>query len=324
AAWAMPADVVDGSAVRAFDAAHWAPVKQEYGLLNLLICRSEITLAKPAEVLNLKIVDVSLCSFPVAAFEKSAGDRREKRSEKPRSVPVIVPDEDDDNVSEGDPWENSEIVAWPGRVGSWWKFLGAAGEEVIVRDGVSLSSAEVRRVTPGTVVQQAGRARMLVDGRTQGVLRLPIRPSGWVTADASRAGGPKFLAKAAAPRWHVVHNPKDGGGVTVRKDESLTSQEVDKLLFGAVVEQAGPTMTRPDGVIRMPVTEAVMRDGHIDAELDNTKLKSSSKILGWVTLDASAAGGPVYFKADGEDRNGARRRQQQPGNGRGNGRGNGP
>ncbi|CAE8627355.1 unnamed protein product, partial [Polarella glacialis] len=87
---------------------------------------------------------------------------------------------------------------------------------------------------------------------------------------------------------------------------------------------AGSTMTRPDGVIRMPVTEAVMRDGHIDAELDNTKLKSSSKILGWVTLDASAAGGPVYFKADGEDRNGARRRQQQPGNGRGNGRGNGP
>ena len=95
----------------------------------------------------------------------------------------------------------------------------------MVRAGVSLSSVEIGRSVAGEVFQQKGKPRILMTGKGQGHLsckrsillfvsspfssilfcsvpfsfwhlgfrciRMPIQPSGWVTADASRAGGPQ-------------------------------------------------------------------------------------------------------------------------------------
>ncbi|OLQ14387.1 hypothetical protein AK812_SmicGene1481 [Symbiodinium microadriaticum] len=103
--------------------------------------------------------------------------------------------EDDDNcsyISEGEPIEPHDPVAW-GRSarGAWWRLRGNLKEDLIVRSGVSLASAELHRWAPGEVFQQKGRPRVLTSGKGQGCIRMPIQPNGWVTADASRAGGPQ-------------------------------------------------------------------------------------------------------------------------------------
>lgn len=293
----MPADIDDtASAVREFDASHWAPADHEYGILNLLLCRSAMPgdSAKPPEVENLKFVDSRTISWPEVPVTRRAG-------------PVV--EEDDDGVSEGEPWEATEFAPWPGKPGSWWRVNGSLVEDVLVRDGVSLSSVELRRVSPGDLVQQAGRARVLVEGRATGCVRLPIRPSGWVTADAQAAGGPKYLVRAGVPRWRVVYNPN----VVVRAEADLTSPEVTSLHFGDVVEQAGPSAKRDNGIVRMPITTNIVRrsdagDGD-DQDGHHHHHHPNAKTLGWVTLDASEAGGPVFFKA-APDADAAKRRRR--------------
>eukprot|EP00435_Cladocopium_sp_Y103_P012390 s1435_g3.t1 len=118
----------------------------------------------------------------------------------PRKEPSTkdLDDEDEDDacsyISEGEPCERSEVVSWgKSRRGSWWRVRSNLREDLIVRSGVSLSSVEIGRCVAGDLFQQKGKPRMLMTGKGQGCIRMPIQPSGWVTADASRAGGPQLL-----------------------------------------------------------------------------------------------------------------------------------
>mmetsp|Transcript_56961 Transcript_56961/g.114312 ORF Transcript_56961/g.114312 Transcript_56961/m.114312 type:complete len:307 (-) Transcript_56961:171-1091(-) len=303
----MPADFNDGTddnsgdvQARDFDAVWWSPADREYGILNLLVCRTamEEILAQPSQGERLKSMDSRLCC-PVAPSHRGTSS-----------------EEDDDDVSEGEPYEETEPVSWPGKPGSWWRVNGSLGEDVIVRQGVSLVSPELRRVAPGELVQQAGLARAFADGRACGCVRLPVRPSGWVTADATKAGGPKYLMRAGIPRWRVVYYPandNEKGDVIVRTDPALGSDEVSVLHYGDIVEQAGPSTVRPDGIVRMPITAAIIRRSEMsengDPPHDANHTRLSLKTLGWVTVDATAAGGPSFFKP-AADADGAKRRRR--------------
>lgn len=275
-----------------FDAAAWAPADCSYGLLHLLICREvllheALSVVRPAN--GLKALDASLCSPVLQPLHREA----------PPPMPDAEMDDFDDDasyISEGEPFEPSELVAWgKGHRGAWWRVRPALREEVVIRSGVSLASAETRRAAPGEAFQQKGKPRVVLEGRAQGCIRMPIQPDGWVTADASRAGGPQFLFRVHAPRWKVIYP----GDVVVRALSDLHSEALASLSCGEIVEQAGPTVQQPDGIVRMPITTG-----------------GASRICGWVTMDATSAGGPVLFKlvpdvdspAKGHGRGGSRKK----------------
>lgn len=302
--------------IDSFDSAAWQPAKREYGLFHLLLCRSAMPEQRaeeiPEQVAQLKFVDTRAVNLATAP---------------PRRDPFSS--DDDGSVSDDEHKDTTEPVAWPGKDGSWWRVHSALGEDVIVREGVSLSSAELRRIAPGDLLQQAGVGRALVNGRARGCIRVPVQPMGWVTADASKAGGPKYLVRASAPRWRVVHSTNkegDAGDAIVREDPTLDSEAVAVLHYGDVVEQAGPSLTRSDGIVRMPVTSTVVRRGDVteNGEAPSNGGRNNSagangkaaRILGWVTVDATAAGGPIFFKSVAEvdkDKRRRRPRQQWPG-----------
>lgn len=252
---------------------------------------------KPKEVENITFVDPKTISWPEVPVQHHPHSRR----------PAPPADEDDGGVSEGEPWEETEITAWPGKAGSWWRVNGSLTEDVVIRMGVSLASSELQRIRAGDLVQQAGRARVLVSGRANGCIRLPIRPTGWVTADAQAAGGPKYLVKAGVPRWRVVFHSSP---VIVRSDFDLTSKEVETLYNGDIVEQAGPTSRREDGLIRMPITPTIVRRSEGDGDHDGHV--GQGRVLGWVTLDATEAGGPLFFKP-APDADASKRRRRPKG-----------
>lgn len=298
-----------------FNMAGWAPGAQEYGIFNLLIVRSGILEAEttvPPEMSNIKVVETSLCKFPPAP---------PKRRQQPAVAPAHS--DDDEYISEGEHGEHTGPASWPGKPGSWWRVHNQLGEDLLVREGVSLKSTTLRTVPPGELVQQAGLARSLMSGGAKGCIRLPVRPAGWVTADATRAGGPKYLVRASVPHWRVVYAP-DGGkgkdaGVIVRETEELVSEELKVLHRGDVVEQAGPVVFL-SGIVRMPVTANVIRRSEMEngdynemGHNGHGRSAVSGKTYGWVTVDASAAGGPVFFKtvadADRNDRQQPRRRR---------------
>lgn len=287
-----------------FDAASWVPAKCEYGLLHLLICRDVLfkVLAAGPPVNRLKALDAKLCS-PVlqpstAPLAKDAlsplPDAEVPSPSTLQQHQAEECDDDDSYISEGEPIECCEAVAWgKGHRGAWWRVRPSLREDLVVRSGVSLSSAELRRAVPGETLQQKGKPRVILEGRSHGCIRMPVEPDGWVTADASRAGGPQFLTRVHAPRWKVVYQ-----AVVVRASEELTSKALLSLSCGDVTEQAGPTISLADGILRMPVTTT-----------------GPGKISGWVTVDATAVGGPVLFKPVPEN--------DSPGKGQGRGSGRG-
>lgn len=87
----------------------------------------------------------------------------------------------------------------------------------------------------------------------------------------------------------------------MRGESALDSDEVNVLYSGDIVEQAGPALKMLDGIWRMPVSATVQRrrDGNEGIDSDGNEGPSAAslaKTLGWVTIDASPNGGPVYFK----------------------------
>lgn len=280
-----------------FNAAAWAPDNCEYGLFYLMVIRQGLEpekLTKPAEVQHLKFVDNLTLQKSMSSSTKS---RRYRDTE-------VQSEDESEDVSEGQPHEESDVAPWTGKRSSWWRVHASLGENLVVRAGLSLSSAELLRIKPGEVVQQAGTARMLRysagHSRQGGCIRLPVKPRGWVTADATRAGGPRYLVSANAPRWRVVYSSPNSseGDAIVRSDVEINADEVAVLYCGDVVEQAGPSETREKGLVRMPVTVVIQHRKDGDDDLTNSKSVdvSSSKVTGWVTIDASPAGGPVFFK----------------------------
>jgi len=311
-----------------FNPSAWSPDATEYGILHLLVIRSAVMEAeKPPEMANLKVVEARDCNFPTAPPARKR-DRISNNNNNKDNNAVPAPSDGEDYVSEGSEGEQTGPASWSGKPGSWWRVHNQLGEDLLVREGVSLKSFEGRRVSPGELVQQAGLARSLMSGPAKGCIRLPVRPSGWVTADATRAGGPKYLVRASVPRWRVVHCPSDNGGkgnkdgsVIVREDQTLSSKAVMDVYLGDVVEQAGPEVTLSEGIVRMPVTATIIRwsdqEYGEDADGNNghaNRSAASGKAIGWVTTDASAAGGPIFFKpvaeADRTDKQGQPRRRR--------------
>lgn len=283
-----------------FNAAAWCPDNCEYGLFYLMVIRQGLEpekLPKPAEIAHLKFVDSRLVNSVPSGRQRRGGDAHS--------------DDESDDISEGEPYVESDVAPWPGKRNSWWRVHSALGEELVVREGLSLASAELLRMSPGEAVQQAGAARMFRNGRAKACIRLPVKPRGWVTADATRAGGPRYLVSASAPRWRVVYsspNSKEGDAI-VRSEPALDSDEVCALFCGDIVEQAGPSETRGQGLVRMPITSAISRRNDAESEHPAKSGDASSKVYGWVTIDASSAGGPVFFKPgpDGDNKNRRRR-----------------
>jgi hypothetical protein len=289
--------------VATFDAAAWAPTRCEYGLLQLLMCREVLheDLCKDPPQDRLKALDARLTATP--------------SSHRPRDVPAVarslssfdLEERDDDDaesyISEGEPMELSEPVAWgKSQRGAWWRVRGGLREELVVRTGISLQSAELWRAAPGDVFQQKGTPRVLTSGQAQGCIRMPIQPFGWVTADASRAGGPQFLIRTTTPQWRAVYQDVSSGqDIIVRIGIELDSEAIGSFSCGEVVSQAGPSHVVHDGIIRMQVRSAL-----------NSK-SDHGRIHGWVTVDASSAGGPVFFKllaeVDGKAANNAKIRR---------------
>lgn len=214
-----------------FDSTAWVPEQHVYGLLPLLMCREvireELTLPPPDD--RLKAVDSKHCESQIF--------------KPPRKEPSTkdLDDEDEDDacsyISEGEPCERSDVVSWgKSRRGSWWRVRSNLREDLIVRSGVSLSSVEIGRCVAGDLFQQKGKPRMLISGKGHGCIRMPIQPSGWVTADASRAGGPQYLIRTHAPQWRAIYEA-GGKDILVRTTVELDSEVVAILSCGDIVEQ---------------------------------------------------------------------------------------
>jgi len=301
------ADATNGDSLE-FDAATWAPDNRAYGLFYLMVIRQGYMTKDPAkwannppaEVETLKVMETrAITSF--SSSKKASGDNNNNGAHS---------EDEAEDVDEGEPHEESELAPWSGKRMSWYRVHAALGEELVVRAGLSLLSAELSRIKPGEAVQQAGAARMLKNGRAKGCIRLPVKPKGWVTADATRAGGPRYLVSASAPRWRVVYSSPNSNeaDAIVRSEPALDSQEVVQLHCGDIVEQAGPVELRAQGIVRMPVTALILHRN--DGEEPQGKTDApSTKTLGWVTIDASPAGGPVFFKPAPDVDNKRRRRR---------------
>lgn len=287
-----------------FSTATWSTDKQSYGLFYLMVIRQGLDVElkeKPKEFELLKVMDSTTAN---ATLESSV--RKIRKNGNAHHA------EHESEISEGEPHEESDVASWPGKKASWWRVHSSLGEELVVREGLSLASSELLRMSPGESVQQAGAARMLKQDRAAYCIRLPVKPRGWVTADASRAGGPRYLVSASAPRWRVVHSAEKNGesDALVRATAELDSDEVSWLYFGDIVEQAGPSETRGQGIVRMPVTSNITRRSDGDAEsYSQPNHAPTTKVFGWVTIDAKSAGGPVFFKPTVDQT----RRRRKPG-----------
>jgi len=170
---------------------------------------------------------------------------------------------------------------------AWWRVRTAAGRAT-VRADVSLTSQELGHLEPGSWLQQEGPALMFTDGQAHGLIRMPIvwagSQSAWVTADARAVHGPQMLEPA--PRWSYI---AQGEGL-IRQGVALDSREVARIAHWEEVEQTGSQVRLPLGVVRMPVSTLSLRHGGRDLMDAWRELK-----IGWVTVDASEAGGPVLF-----------------------------
>lgn len=283
----------------------WDPHDRVYGILHLLQCRAVMpsNSPKPAEVAHLKYLATAS-----SGHGKKHKSHKASASKAQASTPALEDAAQNDasgsaggimapEVHDG---ELAEVFEEAGGAGSWWRILGQ--DEMLVRKDISLFSQELRRLKPGSHVQQSGHARRFVSGQMNGIVRLPVRPSGWVTADARAAGGPRFLEPTEAPRWLVVYESGlPHGDVLVRAGSDLDSKEVAVLRHGDVVEQIGSQETH-SGVVRMPVAvpegAATLQGAGADAKSRGRGGSSPpSGATGWVTVDARGAGGPVFLRS---------------------------
>lgn len=282
-----------------FDIAHWKAETQEYGLFHILMCRAFMPdkLDIPIGMEEFKSMGANEVATALAAHGEEDGDEEAL-------------------ISEGEPVEQTEKAVWSGKKGSWWRIYAGLREDALVREGVSLASPELRRFKPSDMVQQAGPARALVTSRGN-VIRMPVMPSGWLTACAKPAGGPTYLVRASVPRWKVIYHSVDSsdGDVIVREEPALDSDEVNVLYHGDIVEQAGPPLKMLDDIWRMPICSSVRRrgSGAGDSDGEGEQNASTAKILGWVTIDASPKGGPVFFKPVKDPEEPRRRRRAKNG-----------
>jgi len=289
-----PAEVEDAylGAVASFDSDVWEPSSQRYGVYRLCRIRQlMLPIEQPSETLHLKKLNCPRSVDDSSQFESvvppdtrgqlrgSAGAPKGKGKGKDKMLRGggrLVPE-----MGRTEPMPN-----W--QRGQWWRNVGAQDLDVIIRGDFSLVSPEIGKIAPGHYVQEAGPVEVFVEGQACGLQRMPVQPRGWVTVDASAVGGPKYLEPVRAARWKVVFNSgSNKGDIVVRDAVSLESAEVHVLVHGTVVEQGGPQEVLKDGIIRMPIN---WTDG-----------KTHQLRTGWVTCDARAQGGPIFFEPCSED-----------------------
>eukprot|EP00931_Biecheleriopsis_adriatica_P107052 TRINITY_DN81391_c0_g1_i1.p1 TRINITY_DN81391_c0_g1~~TRINITY_DN81391_c0_g1_i1.p1 ORF type:complete len:316 (+),score=63.39 TRINITY_DN81391_c0_g1_i1:21-968(+) len=259
---------VSPEAVREFSRDVWEPMEQAYGIWPMLQCRmlTCMDLPKPAEVAHLKFLSTSPPAANGSSSSEPAKPRRGAKSDPP-----------------------SKVVPEIGSPGSWWR---VGGEAMPVCQDLAPSSQRLRSLEVGDRVQQAGPARCLTSGEEIGMLRIPVLPLGWVTADKrSSSGSTAFLELVAAPCWRATWSSGSGlpfGNVLVRRAADLQSKEVALLRKGDIVEQTGPEEWIGK-LRRMPIKKK-------PCETAPGRSSNAAGICGWVTLDASKAGGEVFFE----------------------------
>lgn len=269
-----------------FDAIAWEPVESRYGFTGLLTCRQAmLPIKKPQEMRHIKLLIVAGL---VPAFDDGEDDEKDrgrtgpnrpggggKGKGKGRGGGRNVPD-----------MGRTEVLLGTQR-GTWWRNI-TDSSEVVVREGFSLQSTVLWSLPSGQYVQQGGPVEVMVTGQAEGLQRMPVLPRGWVTVDATAVGGPRYLEKASTPSWRVVFTSGSSkGDIVVREAVSLESEEVAVLWAGDVVDQNGPREVLEDGIVRMPVS--FREAGQLP--------QSPPTVVGWVTIDATAQGGPKFFEA---------------------------
>uniref|UniRef100_A0A7S0A5V8 Uncharacterized protein n=1 Tax=Pyrodinium bahamense TaxID=73915 RepID=A0A7S0A5V8_9DINO len=295
----------------------WSSERRVYGIYHLLRCRDLMDgdFAKPAEVAHLKYLAVG------ARSPSKRGRAPKPPTHRPGGAPPPHGGGADGWIAtapEVHGGEFAEVCTSMGSAGAWWQVYSQ--DDIIVRKDVSLFSEELRRVKPGMRIQQAGLAKRFISGDIRGLVRIPVRPDGWVTADAQAAGGPRFLERAHAPLWRVVYESgTPHGDILVRAGADLESREVAVLRRGDLLEQAGPQVQH-GGVLRMPVvvpeSAAPLQGGPAAAAYlaaagaaqDGPAGRGAAAqpfgagrpprpgTTGWVTVDARNAGGPVFLE----------------------------
>ncbi|CAE7815937.1 unnamed protein product [Symbiodinium microadriaticum] len=158
---------------------------------------------------------------------------------------------------------NGILFFSPGCAGCLWQ----VDKTVIVRSEVGLESAEVARLSRGTVVLQTGPCQE--HGKT---LRMPVYRmgmSGWVTLSARAAGEPLlqfYLPGGHGSCWKAL------GPLKCREAASLQSAPVDPPVEASdIVRQHGDIELLENGIMRLPITRG-------------SRMKAA-----WVTLDARCA-----------------------------------
>lgn len=287
------ADTVEAN----FDPATWEPVENRYGLVRLLGLRDAmLPIQKPDSIKSLKFL-----FFPGHGVDTGEAEERERRSER-RDGGDKKRQEQSRDLGKGKGKSRAKekqpvggrFVPEMGKteleqnyVRNQW-FRNVSGQPVVIREGFSLMSTEIWKVPAGHYVQQSGPAEVFVSGQATGLIRMPVGPNGWATADASAVGGPKYLEAVRSARWEVAFkSDQTKGDILVRQSVSLESDEVGCIHYGTYVLQNGPQITLEDGIIRMPIS-------WVEAEPSSGSGKVAKS--GWVTCDASSQGGPKFFK----------------------------
>lgn len=126
-------------------------------------------------------------------------------------------------------------------------------KEVIVREGPTLGSQQLRLINPGDVVEQKGPTQMV-----GGLLRMPILPEGWVTVHARRCNGPTFLVKYNDKHPKVSASPNVSHPAptssTANNSVACNSTGVDARPESMVSQQSGVSSNH--GETTAPITSA--------------------------------------------------------------------
>eukprot|EP00933_Yihiella_yeosuensis_P033600 TRINITY_DN27269_c0_g1_i1.p1 TRINITY_DN27269_c0_g1~~TRINITY_DN27269_c0_g1_i1.p1 ORF type:complete len:481 (+),score=98.74 TRINITY_DN27269_c0_g1_i1:70-1443(+) len=284
----------DEGIVATYDPTKFSEAEQQYGLQWLMRLREAMMpIEKPREVAHLKFL---ICRTEGAGEDRDPDrDKKSKKATKgkgkggPEPKGRFVPE-----------MGKTEILPGSGR-GTWWRNVGLDGLDVIVREQFMLTSEELWKVPPGHYVAQAGPMEVFVSGPATGLTRMPVQHRGWVTVDATSVGGPLYLEKVKSARWKVVFSSGSSkGDIVVRGRVSLDSDEVAVLTCGTIVEQIAPQELTEDAIVRMPIAFAV--NGGSIREPSSSSHASKTR-NGWVTCDARAQGGPVFFEPVGPAEN---------------------
>jgi len=298
--------VDDGPAepVADFDKATFNVEQQKYGILGLMSLRAAmLPIEKPTETSHLKLLICPGLAGEAAEGDGEADEHREQQRDHRRGGGGREGKGKGKDKGGGrggryvQDMGRTEVMAGSQR-GQWWRNCGERQLDVIVRRDFELTSPEIWKVPVGHYVQQAGPLEIFVSGQANGLQRMPVLPRGWVTVDASKVGGPKYLEQVQTPRWKVVfQSGSSKGDIVVRAGLSLETEEIAVLLCGATVEQAGPQEVLEDGIVRMPVTFLHNTGGEA---ADGQRAQGVAR-TGWVTCDATSQGGPRFFEPCGEE-----------------------